>query len=119
MSSIVQGHRKIAEEAAKRKQPGGAADNATVTPSAAGGSDSGAAVEEYRIIQDNPVEEGAAFPPKAAEPKLHITATTQLGVKPESEDNPFAVSPTASNEDLVQLAQGKSIRLFVAIITAC
>ena len=73
-------------------------------------------VEEYRIIQSNPVESGSfaclpqvtttgttgtaattVVPHKGKEQlQFHITADTQLGAKKDSFDNPFNLSPNSS-----------------------
>ena len=73
-------------------------------------------VEEYRIIQSNPVESGSfaclpqvtttgttgtaattVAPHKGKEQlQFHITADTQLGAKKDSFDNPFNLSPNSS-----------------------
>jgi hypothetical protein len=79
---------------------GGGAD-----PSAATGAlDTNAPTEEYRIIQDNPVEAGSR---PAESMNFSINATTQLGVKAEDEENPFALSPRSSAADVSAAAARK------------
>jgi hypothetical protein len=97
-NGAVQGHKKIAEQA--HRMAGGSAD-----PGAApGAQDTNAPTEEYRIIQDNPVEAGSR---PAETMTFSINATTQLGVKADDDENPFALSPRSSAADVSAAAARK------------
>lgn len=77
---MLQGHRKIAEQA-QRVNPGSAENSLTSATVDA----TVPAEEEYRIIQENPMEAGANKPVQRPNSSFH---------------NPFAVSPTSSAIDL-------------------
>ena len=108
----------------------------TAAKSTGGGSKTTGPVEEYRIIQSNPVESGSfaclpqvtttgttgtaattVAPHKGKEQlQFHITADTQLGAKKDSFDNPFNLSPNSSAMHLNSAAAAAAATAAAAVV---